>query len=83
MTIIHYMAGQSGKCGTCKFFMRQRHYHSHAVCSCTENKIRNRTRYWNTKACLWHMRDCTEYHEINQDKDDICPTCGKCINEDF
>jgi len=26
---------------------------------------------------------CKEYHELFSDKDDICPYCGKPINEDF
>jgi len=29
------------------------------------------------------QRLCKEYHEAFSDKDDICPYCGKCINEDF
>jgi len=29
------------------------------------------------------QKDCDEYHLLFSDKDDICPYCGKCINEDF
>lgn len=26
---------------------------------------------------------CDEYHLLYSDKDDICPICGNCLNEDF
>jgi len=29
------------------------------------------------------QKECDEYHLLYSDKDDICPYCGNCINEDF
>jgi len=28
-------------------------------------------------------KSCAKFHIQNQDKDDICPTCGECINDNF
>jgi len=27
--------------------------------------------------------DCSEWHELNQDKDDTCPICMEPLNKDF
>ena len=57
MTVIEYMISTEGKCVSCKYYEQYCDTGWLAgKCICTTNKIKNRRREYNSKACMSYRR---------------------------
>jgi len=57
MTIIEYKINTRNKCVSCKFYEVKGDYWPSGNCISKETKIKNRYRYYNSKACLSYRYD--------------------------
>jgi hypothetical protein len=56
MTIIEYTISTEGKCVSCVFYDCKDDSWLSGKCLCTTNKVKNKNRYYNSKACMGYRR---------------------------
>lgn len=52
MTIIEYQINTFRKCISCEYYEYKEDYWLNGTCICNTNKIKNRNRNYNSKACI-------------------------------